>query len=524
MAKPIKAATTRISATVTARYNPATGATDAFYLDGRMNGRREMRAADITLDREDRGFFYAAFAHAGGNNADEGVVTRARKALDNMLYNMKQTGRNIDTEINELADTAVEVAGRITLQHDNVRQPYFAGVIVRDSELAAITMGGGCAYLYRNNILYPLTTDDYPLEPIDQDGNPVDRLNIYCAGVAGTVRYSNIAQLVVDDCLIVCNLELMEAIGQREILRLLDEAEDQCEAAGMIITAAAAKQPNTSMQVLIGFVEEISTAERVARGGGRTGFGSTVSGGFGSFGSGGNRPNTASYEPPVHKAPAPDVTDSTSTAAVDFSAAASTYTKPEPFAAAFTPKADEQKSADFAQTTGGFDYNRMQEPSSKQPSQAEQGTDPFSEDVYYNDDFRETGRGKRIAFYALLAIIAIGSLFAIYTMLFKKDDPGSTANTTSNTTIATTSSNNTTAASSTGTTADTSVTSGTTIASTQVGGLPAKHTVVSGDTFYSIAKKYYNESTPDLWKLIKDANNMTSDNLQVGQVLTIPVR
>ncbi|MGI6298926.1 MAG: LysM peptidoglycan-binding domain-containing protein [Saccharofermentanales bacterium] len=109
-------------------------------------------------------------------------------------------------------------------------------------------------------------------------------------------------------------------------------------------------------------------------------------------------------------------------------------------------------------------------------------------------------------------------------MLFKKDDPGSTVNTTSNTTVATTSSNSTTAASSTGTTDGTSMTSGTTTASTQVGGLPAKHTVVSGDTFYSIAKKYYNESTPELWKLIKDANNMTSDNLQVGQVLTIPVR
>ncbi|MGI6298927.1 MAG: hypothetical protein ACOX1T_07105 [Saccharofermentanales bacterium] len=343
MAKPIKAATTRISATVTARYNPAAGATDAFYLDGRMNSRREMRAADITLDREDRGFFYAAFAHAGANNADEGVAARARQALDNMLYNMKQTGRNIDSEINELADTAVEVAGRITLQHDNVRQPYFAGVIVRDSELAAITMGGGCAYLYRNNILYPLTTDDYPLEPIDQDGNPVDRLNIYCAGVAGTVRYSNIAQLAVDDCLIVCNLELMEAIGQREILRLLDEAEDQCEAAGMVITAAAAKQPNTSMQFLIGFVEEISAAERVTRSGGRTGFGSTVAGGFGSFGSGGNRPQTASYEPPVNKAPAVESADSTSTDAVDFSAAASSHIKPEPFASAFASKPDDQK-------------------------------------------------------------------------------------------------------------------------------------------------------------------------------------
>ena len=57
MAKSSKAAFTRIATTVTARYFPTTGATDGFYLDGRLSGRREHRAADITLDREERGLF-----------------------------------------------------------------------------------------------------------------------------------------------------------------------------------------------------------------------------------------------------------------------------------------------------------------------------------------------------------------------------------------------------------------------------------------------------------------------------------
>ncbi len=514
MAKPVKAATTRISATVTARYNPVQGANDAFYLDGRLNSRREMRAADITLDREDRGFFYAAFAHAGANS-EEGVTARVRRSLDNMLSNMKQTGRNIDAEINELADTAVEVAGRITLQHDNVRQPYFAGVIVRDSELASITMGGGCAYLYRNNILYPLTTDDYPLEPIDQDGNPVDRLNVYCAGVAGTVRYSNIAQLKIDDCIIICNLELMEAIGQREMLRLLDEAEDQCEAAGLVITAAAAKQPNTTMQFLIGFVEEITTAEKPARGIGRGGFGSAASGGK-AVESGSNLFDSGKTVDEGAKSFELD------TNAVDYSGADAGYSKSQPFSAAFASGTGEDENTRFTRDTGTgrVDLKRSQEP--PEPPQTDHEQDPFDDDLYYNDDFRDSGRGKRIAFYVILALIAIGSLFAIYNMLFKKDSGSAGITTAGTTTVATTSS--TTVSTTSNTESTTESTTIATTSGTQVGGLPTQHTVVSGDTFYGIAQKYYNESTPELWKLIKDANNMTSDNLQLGQVLTIPAR
>lgn len=475
MAKPAKAATTRIASTVTARYSPVSGATDAFYLDGRISGRREQRAADITLDREDRGFFYAVFAHTTSASADEPSSGRPKRALDRMHQNIKQTGRNIDSEINELADTAVEVAGRITLQHDSVRQPYFAGAVIRDSELAAITMGGGCAYLYRNDVLYPLTTDDYPLEPIDMDGNPVERLNIYCAGVAGTVRYSNIAQLQVDDCVILCNRELMEAVGQREMLRLLNDAEDQCDAAGLVMTAASAKAPGTSHQFLIGFVEAITPSERPAR-----------------FANG----------------------RAVAEAAVPVAAAAKMK--------GFSENVESESAR--LDTMPVASFPREDRKVRRQPASHDSEL-PFEENNMIYDEVDNSGRGKRIAFYAVIAVICIACVFAIYSMLFKDKTPATTTTTTTATTATTAATSATTqattiATSSSGTTIATTATTQT----TAVSGLPAKHTVVAGDSLYKIAKQYYGAANPTLYDLIKNANNMTSDNLQIGQVLTIPAR
>ncbi len=259
------ARTARISTTVTARYSPAPGVRDAFWLDGRLSGRREARAADITLDREDRGAFFAVFARpapAGDAEADAAALRRTLERMDNEV---KRTGRNIDTEINELADCAVEVCGRISLSQEGVRSPYFAGIIVKDNEVAAVTLGGGCAYLYRGDALYPLTGDDFELEPVDALGNVVHNLEAYCAGTAGTVRYSNIAPLLPDDCLVVCNREVMETLGQKEVLRLLYEAEDQCDAAGLIATSAAAKAPGLPIQFMIGFTEAVNSGERGLR-------------------------------------------------------------------------------------------------------------------------------------------------------------------------------------------------------------------------------------------------------------------
>ncbi len=255
---------TRISTTLTARYSPASGATDAFWLDGRITGPREARAADITLDREDKGFFLSVFATQSSGDARRDIDS-VRPILEKTTLEIKHSGKNIDNQITDLAECSVGVSGRMSIQHEGVRQPFFAGIMVKDSEIAAVTMGRGCAYLYRNDTLYPLTKDDAPFEAIDFNGKAIPNIDIYCAGVAGTVRYSNIAQLQVDDCIIVCNREIMDVLGQREMLRILYEAQDQCDAAGMVITAAASKLPGTPIQFMIGFVESITVGEKASK-------------------------------------------------------------------------------------------------------------------------------------------------------------------------------------------------------------------------------------------------------------------
>jgi LysM repeat protein len=52
---------------------------------------------------------------------------------------------------------------------------------------------------------------------------------------------------------------------------------------------------------------------------------------------------------------------------------------------------------------------------------------------------------------------------------------------------------------------------------------PRSHTVQSGDTLFSLSRKFYN--SPDRWKDILDANSKSIDDpgkLRVGQALTIP--
>jgi len=256
---------TRISTTVTARYSPANGAVDSFWLDGRMPGRRESRAADITLDREDKGFFFSAFATQSLSKDSFRDIEGIKHALEKTHMEIKHSSKSIDNQIPDLAECSVGVAGRVSVQHEGVRQPFFAGIIVKDSEIAAVTTGRGCAYLYRDQTLFPLTKDDLGFEPIDSNGNKVPNLEIYCAGVAGTVRYSHIAQLQLDDCIILCNREVIDAIGQKELLQILDDAYDQSDAAGMVITEAAAKAPGTPLQFMIGFVEGISVGDRAIK-------------------------------------------------------------------------------------------------------------------------------------------------------------------------------------------------------------------------------------------------------------------
>lgn len=519
MAKSTKAAITRIATTVTARYFPTSGATDGFFLDGRLSGRREHRAADITLDREERGFFYAVYAHLAGDNQEDATNSQVRKPLDKIMNEVRQPGHNIDTEINELAECAVSVVGRIALKHDGMRQPYFAGILVRDAEMAAVTMGGGCAYLYRGDVLYPLTSDDYPLEAIDFAGKPVTGLDVYCAGVAGTVRYSNIAQLQLDDCLIVCNRDVMEALGQREVLRMLYEAEDQADAAGMIMTAAAAKLPGTPMQFMIGFVENITSADRSARIGVTRGFGDTATGAAAAAaalsGAGRSRPQPAA---PKTAAQLP----------ADEEAPDLVYTPPK--TQGRSSLSDRTQTMPLKPKAGQV-----------QPREPE----PFDddEDDGFGDEIDTYGRGRRIAFYIIIAAVCIGCIVLIYNMLFnRKDDPATTTTPavtdaatptpTASTTTGSTETNGSQTSETSGTTDSTETTATTATTGGSSYDVLAEHTVVAGDTLWGLAMEYYGKGDYEHMKLIADANDMTliqdgddiklEGSIHAGDVLIIP--
>jgi len=258
----VMAKLTRLASTVTARYYPASDLMDAFYLDGRLSGKREARAADITVDKEDRGFFFSVFSHSTVPGRDPGAEQVFEAPL-RKLYNEIKTGRKaLDDEIGDLVNTAVAVTGRMKLQADNTRSPFFAGLLVKDSEAFAITMGRGLAFLYRDDTLFPLTATDLQIEPVNTQRQKVDNFYNYCATKTATALCSNIAQLKMDDCIILCNREVYDALGQQEILRILYDAEDQCDAAGTVITEAAAKLPGVPLQFLISFVETVSAQEK----------------------------------------------------------------------------------------------------------------------------------------------------------------------------------------------------------------------------------------------------------------------
>ncbi len=457
---------TRISTTITARYSPASGATDAFWLDGRITGPRESRAADITLDREDKGFFFATFAtqSSGDSRRDLDAI---RPILEKTTLEIKHSNKNIDNQITDLAECSVGVSGRMSIQHEGVRQPFFAGIMVKESEIAAVTMGRGCAYLYRNDTLYPLTKDDAPFEAIDFNGKAIPNIDIYCAGVAGTVRYSNIAQLQVDDCIIVCNREIMEAVGQREILRILYEAQDQCDAAGLVITAAASKLPGTPIQFMIGFVESITVGEKASK--------------AGMF--------------PILSKPA------------------SSY-----------PANKNEHASSKVVIPQDEDYEPTEEID-------EDGEEEYDDEL---EDY-DTGKTKKFALIAIIAIVLIACGIAIYTLTknFRSGNPsesGSASSSTVQSNAESTGGQTSGAASNAGSiTSSASTSKSVSSASTSAAAvvLPAQHKIAAGELLANIAKKYYNSSEGKYLDAIIEANkakypSFTRANYQEGWTITIP--
>ena len=253
---------TRLASTLTARYFPSSTLTDAFYLDGRLCGKRETRQADITIDKDERGFFFSLFTHPAIEGFEPGTIPPFEPQLRGLCNEVKNGHKEIDAMIEKFLSTAVEVAGTTKLIDNETRDPYFTGVIVRDSEAFAVTIGGGLAFLYRDDTMFPLTDAGIPMEPIDAYGNRVGDFQYYCSSKTANALWSNFFTLTPDDCIILCNKAIYDALGQREILRILTDAEDQCDAAGLILTQASARMPNTPMQISISFVESVTKEEK----------------------------------------------------------------------------------------------------------------------------------------------------------------------------------------------------------------------------------------------------------------------
>jgi len=253
---------TNLASTLTARYFPSKTLTDAFYLDGRLFGKREARQADITIEKNERGYFLSVFAHPKIANYEPGMMPPYEPELRGTCNEVKFGRKEIDEMIEGFLTTAVDVTGKSRIAEADDRSPYFSGIIVRDSEAFAVTIGTGLAFLYRDDTLYPLTDAGIPMEPIDAKGNRVADFLYYCSSKTANALWSNFFTLAQDDCIILCNKEVYDALGQREILRILDEADDQCDAAGVIITQASARMPDVPMQFAISFVEDVVSDEK----------------------------------------------------------------------------------------------------------------------------------------------------------------------------------------------------------------------------------------------------------------------
>ena len=260
---------TRLATTLTARYFPTAELTDAFYMDGRVTSKSVARSADLTNDKEDRGFFFSVFSHQTNPDQDPNALPPYEPILRRLGTELKTGRRSLDDSIGEMVNTAVSITGKMKIQQGNNRAPFFAGVMVKDGEAFATTIGKGLAFLYRDDTLYPMTATDIRIDAINTARQKVDNFYNFCATKTAPALCSNIAQLKLDDCIILCNREVYEALGQQELLRILYDAEDQSDAASVVITEAAAKLPGVPLQFMISFVEDITSSER----GGFFGFG-----------------------------------------------------------------------------------------------------------------------------------------------------------------------------------------------------------------------------------------------------------
>ena len=103
---------TNLASTLTARYFPSKTLTDAFYLDGRLFGKREARQADITIEKNERGYFLSVFAHPKLSNYEPGMMPPYEPELRGTCNEVKFGHKEIDEMIEGFLTTAVDVTGK----------------------------------------------------------------------------------------------------------------------------------------------------------------------------------------------------------------------------------------------------------------------------------------------------------------------------------------------------------------------------------------------------------------------------
>ena len=258
---------TRLATTVTSHEIKNDSLINIFYLDGRSNRFPQTNDLDITLDRTALGF-YLNISSTRKKDANRDNLLEKRVSQDQITEAIK-TSADIDSVVNDMAENAIKLTGKFNLDtQKRESRPYYSGVIIKESELAAVTLGEAVAFLYRDEALYPLTENDFNFKAENFHGQAVDNYDIYAAGRAGSIKYSNIAQLRVDDCIILVTNNVVKSLGQKNLLKILDEAYDQQESAELIHEYMTLKHPNEPFQFMMSFVEDIFVTNKKYRGDG----------------------------------------------------------------------------------------------------------------------------------------------------------------------------------------------------------------------------------------------------------------
>lgn len=258
---------TRLATTVTSHEVKHDSLINIFYLDGRSNRFPQTNDLDITLDRTALGF-YLNISSTRKKDANRDNLLEKRVSQDQITEAIK-TNADIDSVVNDMAENAIKLTGKFNLDtQKRESRPYYSGVIIKESELAAVTLGEAVVFLYRDETLYPLTENDFKFKAENFHGEVVDNYDIYAAGRAGSIKYSNIAQLRVDDCIVLATNNVVKSLGQKNLLKILDEAYDQQEAAELIHEYMTLKHPNEPFQFMMSFVEDIFVTSKKYRGDG----------------------------------------------------------------------------------------------------------------------------------------------------------------------------------------------------------------------------------------------------------------